>query len=87
MDFDAQQIEKLIAGLPPEQQADLLSLLEELETRKLNAAAQMDFLAFIARVDRTYKFGGSPKTSWPPTNGRARGHKRPYCCVYGPSFW
>ncbi len=33
MDFDAQQIEKLIAGLPPEQQADLLSLLEELETR------------------------------------------------------
>ena len=57
MDFDAQQIEKLITGLPPEQQADLLSLLEELETRKLNAAAQMDFLAFIARVDRTYKFG------------------------------
>ena len=57
MDFDAQQIEKLVAGLPPEQQADLLSLLEELETRKLNAAAQMDFLAFIARVDRTYKFG------------------------------
>ena len=57
MDLDSAQIEKLIAGLPADQQADLLSLLEELETRKLNAAAQMDFLAFIARVDRNYKFG------------------------------
>ena len=56
MDLDAAKIEKLIAGLPAEQQADLLALLEELETRKLNAADQMDFLAFIARVDRNYKF-------------------------------
>jgi len=37
--------------------ADMLVLLDELEARKRIALAQNDFLAFIAQLDTTYKFG------------------------------
>ena len=50
-------IDKLVRSLPPEEAADLLAMLDELDTRKRVAAAQADFLAFIAQVDPNYKFG------------------------------
>lgn len=51
------EIDALLKGLSPKEMADMLVLLDELDTRKRVALAQNDFLAFIAAVDPTYKFG------------------------------
>jgi len=51
------EIDALVKGMTPEQMADMLSLLDELDARKRRSIAQNDFLAFIAAVDPTYKFG------------------------------
>jgi predicted phage terminase large subunit-like protein len=50
-------LEKVIKRLPHNEAAELLALMEELEERKVVQAAQDDFLAFIAAIDRNYKFG------------------------------
>lgn len=51
------EIDALLKGLSPKEMADMLVLLDELDNRKRVALAQNDFLAFIAAVDPTYKFG------------------------------
>jgi len=43
--------------LPDFEKAELLALLDELEARKRVSICQNDFLAFIAALDTTYKFG------------------------------
>jgi predicted phage terminase large subunit-like protein len=43
--------------LPDFEKAELLALLDELEARKRVSICQNDFLAFIAALDATYKFG------------------------------
>jgi predicted phage terminase large subunit-like protein len=50
-------VEALLKRMTPEQMADMVVMLDELEARKRVALAQSDFLAFIAAIDRTYKFG------------------------------
>lgn len=50
-------IEKLVKTLPHAEAAELLAMFDELEERKTVQAAQDDFLAFIAAVDKNYKFG------------------------------
>ena len=50
-------IEKLVKTLPHSEAAELLAMFDELEERKAVQAAQEDFLAFIAAVDKNYKFG------------------------------
>ena len=51
------EIDAMLARMTPEQMADMLVLMDELEARKRIQMAQNDFLAFIAAVDPTYKFG------------------------------
>jgi predicted phage terminase large subunit-like protein len=55
------EIDSLLRGLSPQEMADMLTLLDELESRKRIAMAQSDFLAFIALIDPTYKFGAHLK--------------------------
>jgi predicted phage terminase large subunit-like protein len=50
-------VEKLVKNMPHAEAAELLAMFDELEERKTVQAAQNDFLAFIAAIDRTYKFG------------------------------
>ena len=50
-------IEKIIKGMPRHEAAELLIMFDELEERKRVTMAQTDFLAFIAAIDKTYKFG------------------------------
>jgi predicted phage terminase large subunit-like protein len=50
-------IDSILRSMTPEQMADMLAMMDELENRKRVEAAQNDFLAFIALMDRTYKFG------------------------------
>lgn len=50
-------VEKLVKNMPHAEAAELLAMFDELEERKAVQAAQNDFLAFIAAIDRTYKFG------------------------------
>lgn len=57
MDLNKTDIERIIKVLPPAEAAELISMFDELEERKRVSQAQDDFLAFIAAVDRTYKFG------------------------------
>ena len=57
MHIASPDIDAIIRGMTPEQMADMLAMLEELEARKRTDAARADFLAFIAIMDRTYKFG------------------------------
>jgi len=59
--FDPAAILAGLKGMSHEEMASTLALLEELETRKRIALAQADFLAFIAAVDPTYKFGNHLK--------------------------
>ena len=61
MQLTPQIIEKLVKSLPHDEAAELLAMFDELEERKLVQAAQDDFLAFIAAVDRNYKFGAHLK--------------------------
>ena len=58
------EIDLILQGLkklPPEEMAQTILLLEELESRRRIALAQTDFLAFIAAVDPQYKFGAHLK--------------------------
>ena len=55
------EIDALLKGLSPAEMADMLVLLDELDERKRISMAQNDFLAFIAAVDPTYKFGAHLK--------------------------
>lgn len=54
-------IETLIRSLSPAEMADMLAMMDEIESRKRIEAARIDFLAFIALMDRTYKFGSHLK--------------------------
>lgn len=55
------EIEVLMRSLSKEDMADIAVLLEELESRSVLEAARDDFLAFIAYIDKTYKFGAHLK--------------------------
>ena len=57
MAIKPEDIEALLARMTPERMAETLAMLEELDERKRMAAARDDFLAFIALMDPTYKFG------------------------------
>lgn len=57
MQLTPQIIEKVLKNLPHAEAAELLAMFDELEERKVVQAAQEDFLAFVAAVDRNYKFG------------------------------
>lgn len=57
MNLEQIDVNTLLANMSPEQMADMLTMLDELENRKRITLAQNDFLAFIAMLDRTYKFG------------------------------
>ena len=50
-------VDTILKGLSPEEMAEMLAMLEELDGRKRMDAARADLLAFIALLDRTYKFG------------------------------
>ena len=56
-----QEIDRLLQGISPAEMADMLVLLDELDERKRISIAQNDFLAFIAAIDTTYKFGAHLK--------------------------
>lgn len=56
-----QDVEALLRGLSPAEMADMITLLDELDERKRVNLAQNDFLAFIAAVDTSYKFGAHLK--------------------------
>lgn len=57
MQLTPEIVEKLVKNMPHAEAAELLAMFDELEERKTVQAAQNDFLAFIAAIDRTYKFG------------------------------
>ena len=57
MQLTPEIVEKLVKSLPHAEAAELLAMFDELEERKTIAAAQDDFLAFIAAIDKSYKFG------------------------------
>ena len=59
--MSASHLDAVLKGLTPEEMAEMLALMEELDQRKRVATAQTDFLAFIAMVDRAYKFGAHLK--------------------------
>lgn len=61
MTLDVSALLGRLKSMSHEDMVATLSLLDELETRKRIALAQMDFLAFIAAVDPTYKFGSHLK--------------------------
>jgi predicted phage terminase large subunit-like protein len=50
-------VERIIKGMPPEEAAELLAMFDLIEDRKRIEAARSDFLAFIAAIDKNYKFG------------------------------
>lgn len=54
---DLQRLLANLKSLSPEEMADTLALLDEIDQRKRILLAQTDFLAFIAAVDADYKFG------------------------------
>jgi len=51
------EIDAIMRGLSPAEMADMIVLLDELDERKRISLAQNDFLAFIAALDTSYKFG------------------------------
>jgi predicted phage terminase large subunit-like protein len=57
MELTPDIIEKLVKRMPHNEAAELLAMMDELEDRKRVKLAQTDFLAFIAAIDRHYKFG------------------------------
>ena len=61
MQLTPEIVEKLVKSLPHSEAAELLAMFDELEERKNVQAAQDDFLAFIAAVDKSYKFGAHLK--------------------------
>jgi predicted phage terminase large subunit-like protein len=61
MQLTPEIVEKLVKSMPHAEAAELLAMFDELEERKSVQAAQNDFLAFIAAVDKSYKFGAHLK--------------------------
>jgi predicted phage terminase large subunit-like protein len=57
MQLTPEIVEKLVKSMPHAEAAELLAMFDELEERKVIQAAQSDFLAFIAAIDKAYKFG------------------------------
>lgn len=57
MQLTPEIVEKLVKNMPHAEAAELLAMFDELEERKTVQAARDDFLAFIAAIDRAYKFG------------------------------
>jgi predicted phage terminase large subunit-like protein len=57
MNLSRTELEALLKRMNPAEMADMLVMLDELEARKRKTLAQNDFLAFIATIDRSYKFG------------------------------
>tara|TARA_R110000803_G_scaffold79357_1_gene144976 strand:+ start:569 stop:2086 length:1518 start_codon:yes stop_codon:yes gene_type:complete len=57
MDLSKTDIDRIIKVLPPAEAADLIAMFDELDERKRVSHAQTDFLAFIAAIDGSYKFG------------------------------
>ena len=50
-------VERIVKGMPPEEAAELLAMFDVIEERKRIDIARTDFLAFIAAIDKNYKFG------------------------------
>lgn len=50
-------VDRIVKGMPPEEAAELLAMFDVIEERKRIDAARNDFLAFIAAIDKNYKFG------------------------------
>ena len=50
-------VDKIVKVLPAADAIEILAMFEEIEERKAVSAAQNDFLAFIAAMDKNYKFG------------------------------
>ena len=61
MELTSEMVDRIVKKLPRAEAAELLVMFEELENRKRVQLAQNDFLAFIAALDRTYKFGAHLK--------------------------
>lgn len=61
MQLTPEIVEKLVKSMPHAEAAELLAMFDELEERKRVQAAQDDFLAFIAAIDKSYKFGAHLK--------------------------
>ena len=61
MELVKPSLDAILRGLSPKEMADMIAMIDELESRKRVAAAQADFLAFVALIDRTYKFGSHLK--------------------------
>lgn len=61
MQLTPEIVEKLVKSMPHAEAAELLAMFDELEERKAVQAAQNDFLAFIAAIDKSYKFGAHLK--------------------------
>ena len=61
MQLTPEIVEKLVKNMPHAEAAELLAMFDELEERKRVQAAQDDFLAFIAAIDKSYKFGAHLK--------------------------
>jgi predicted phage terminase large subunit-like protein len=56
-ELETEQLLSNISSMTHEEMASLMTLMDELDARKRQRLAQMDFLAFIAAVDPAYKFG------------------------------
>ena len=52
-----ERVNRIVKSLPSAEAAELLALMDELQGRKRIDMCQLDFLAFIAAMDPTYKFG------------------------------
>lgn len=59
--LDTEKILASIGAMSHEEMAKTLALLDELEERQRISLAQSDFLAFIAAIDKSYKFGAHLK--------------------------
>ena len=57
MNLSKLELESMLKRMSPAEMADMLVMLDELDARKRKDLARNDFLAFIAAIDRTYKFG------------------------------
>lgn len=57
MKLSRDDLDSLVRGLDPAEMAEMLALLDEMDRRNRQRMAQSDFLAFIAAMDPTYKFG------------------------------
>lgn len=61
MELTSALINRLVKNMPHNEAAEILAMMDEIDERKAVQAAQNDFLAFIAAIDRSYKFGAHLK--------------------------